>query len=168
MQPDCHASRSRHPRSRHASRSRATPFLLALVLAGLTASGCAFGSSDGPDDRVTLRGTLEAGFNCAVREVNERDFVVVDASRDSGFLRAERDRTGFTDALLGDTRVLDQLTVSLYRDASERTVMRVTAERVEVPTAGASAGSRISRPGTAEGRAAATEILEACAAAVTS
>jgi hypothetical protein len=150
--------------SSHFSRSRATLVLTALMI-GAVAGGCAFGSSDAPEDRVTLRGTLEAGFNCAVREVNERDFVVVDASRDSGFLRAERDRTGLTDALLGDTRVLDQLTVSLYRDASERTVMRVTAERVEVPTAGASAGARIAGPGTAEGRAAATEILEACAAA---
>jgi len=161
MRPDRHASRFRYP------RPRATSFLLALAVAGVTTGGCAFGSSGGPEDRVTLRGTLEAGFNCAVREVNERDFVVVDARRDSGFLRAERDRTGLTDALLGDARVLDQLTVSLYRDASERTVMRVTAERIEVPTAGASAGARIARPGTAEGRAAAAAILEACAAAVT-
>ena len=171
MRAGCHASSSRHSNSHYArsrqARLRATPFLL-LAVAGVTAGGCAFGSSGGPEDRVTLRGTLEAGFNCAVREVNERDFVVVDASRDSGFLRAERDRTGFTDAVLGDTRVLDQLTVSLYRDASERTVMRVTAERVEVPRSGASAGARIAGPGTAEGRAAATEILEACASAVTS
>jgi hypothetical protein len=148
-------------------RPRWTPFLFALVAALVAAGGCSLGSGSTPEDRVLLRGTLEAGFNCAVREVNERDFVVVDASRDSGFLRAERDRTGLTDALLGDVRVLDQLTVSLYRDASERTVMRVTAERIDVPTAGASAGTRIARPGTAEGRAAAAAILEACAAAVT-
>jgi hypothetical protein len=148
-------------------RPRWTPFLFTLVAALVAAGGCSLGSGSTPEDRVLLRGTLEAGFNCAVREVNERDFVVVDASRDSGFLRAERDRTGLTDALLGDVRVLDQLTVSLYRDASERTVMRVTAERIDVPTAGASAGTRIARPGTAEGRAAAAAILEACAAAVT-
>jgi hypothetical protein len=134
----------------------------------MAVGGCASGSANAEEDRVVLRGSLEAGFNCAVREVNERNFVVIDANRDSGFLRAERDRTGFTDAILGDAQVLDQLTVSLYRDASERTVMRVTAERVEVPTSGGSAGGRITRSGTDDGRAAAREILDACAAAVTS
>jgi hypothetical protein len=135
-------------------------FLAPALILLLTA--CASGPHEAHRDRAVVEGTLSDGFDCAMREVNDRGFVVDSADRASGFLRAERNGTGLMDSLLGGIRVLDAVTVVVFEDGAGRTVMRVTPARTEIQVRGEDRGNRLDRPASSDGRTAAREILEAC------
>lgn len=58
-----------------------------LVASALLLASCASTPSGESLDRALLGGTIAEGFDCAMREVNERGFVVASVERASGFLR---------------------------------------------------------------------------------
>lgn len=75
-------------------------------------------------------------FECAKGRVNALGFTVVDASLDTGFLRAERNITEARNLLAG-RRYYDWVSLSVYLDpVSGRSVLRVTAESQEQRGAG--------------------------------
>ncbi|MEJ2503665.1 MAG: hypothetical protein P8177_10215 [Gemmatimonadota bacterium] len=97
-------------------------------------------------------------YACALRQVNELGFTVVDADRASGFLVAEKQTTGALETFFGDAHEFDRLTVSIYDDGADGRTLRVTAG--EVSRGGEEASG--SESPEASGIEAAQAVLRAC------
>ncbi|HEX2189810.1 MAG TPA: hypothetical protein VHG51_12965 [Longimicrobiaceae bacterium] len=134
------------------------PATVILVLS----AACAFPTTPPPPSRTLAPGSPAEAFACAMREVNERGYVVADADREAGFIRADRDRTGLGDALLGGIEKYDQLTLTIYPRRDGRTLLRVVTGGYEVQARGDDAGARVSAVGSEHAAADAQAILAAC------
>jgi hypothetical protein len=62
-----------------------------------------------------------AAFDCVVRTLNRGDYLVLDANRDSGFIKAQAQRRG---GQFHVQDVIDQVTVTVYADEQNRTIVR--------------------------------------------
>jgi hypothetical protein len=150
---------SRLPARSGAALAAAVPLLLL--------SACALSPSGPPPMMALAPAGAEATFDCAMRELNERNFTVTAADRASGFLRAERDASSFGDVFLGGYRRLDTVTVAVYNDVDGRAILRVSPEGAEVHERGTDAGARKATSPTDDGIAAAAGIQASCGDPIT-
>jgi hypothetical protein len=121
-------------------------------------------------------GTAPASaFDCANREINGLGYVVVNASKETGFIRAERKITGAGEAAKNTARAVtavatlgivggvipeqkyDGLTATVVPDGAGNQTLRVTAARLTEKK-----GQRKSGGPTAQGQADAQSIIGAC------
>jgi hypothetical protein len=129
----------------------------------LASAACAtLPSTPAPPSRTVAPGSAGEAFACAMRQVNELGYVVADADREAGFIRADRDRTGWGDAFLGGVEKFDQLTVTVYPREDGRTLVRVVSGAYEVQARGDNAGARVSGIATEQAGADVQTILQKC------
>jgi hypothetical protein len=129
----------------------------------LASAACAtLPSTPAPPSRTVASGSAGEAFACAMRQVNELGYVVADADREAGFIRADRDHTGLGDALLGGVEKYDQLTVTVYPREDGRTLVRVVSGGYQVQTRGDNAGARVSGIATEQAGADVQTILRKC------
>jgi hypothetical protein len=69
---------------------------------------------------VPARGSVSQVYDCAIRAVNDAQFVVANADRASGVFRAQRTQSGGL--------YLDRLSISVYPDTVGRTMLRVVPD----------------------------------------
>ena len=100
-------------------------------------------------------------YACAFRVVNELGYVVSGASRDAGFIAADKRHTGFVQAILGLTGS-DRLTMAIFDDAATGgRKLRVTAETINVSQR--EGGSRVETRNVSDAaRADARTIIDSC------
>jgi hypothetical protein len=149
----------RFPVRSAAALAAATPLLLL--------SACALSPAGPPALSALAPAGAEAAFDCAMRELNERNFTVTSADRASGFLRAERDGSSFGGLFFGGYRHLDLVTVAVYHEEGGRAILRVTPEGAEVHERGADAGARRATRPSDNGIAAADGIQANCGEPIT-
>ncbi len=138
----------------------------ALLL--LSSAACAtVPSAPPPPSRSLAAGTVSEVFACGMREVNELGYVVADADRAAGFIRADRDRTSFSEAMFQGVERYDQLTLTVYPREDGRTMLRVVAGGYEVEQRGDNKGARVSHVGSDRAATDVQTILQACGEPVT-
>lgn len=129
----------------------------------LLAAACApLPTTPSPPSRALAPGSAGEAFACAMRQVNELGYVVADADREAGFIRADRDRTSLGEAMLGGTESYDQLTLTVYPREDGRTLLRVVPGGYEVEQRGDNKGARVSRVGSDRAYADVQAILLGC------
>jgi|GEM_PF-5391607 len=133
----------------------------ALLL--LSAAACAtVPGGPPPPSRSLAAGTVSEAFACGMRQVNELGYIVADADRAAGFIRADRDRTSFSESFFQGLERYDQLTLTIYPREDGRTVLRVVSGGYEVEQRGENKGARVSHVGSDRARTDVQAILEAC------
>jgi hypothetical protein len=98
---------------------------------GLVLGGCA----GARPQALQLRNPIPAGeaFTCALREVAALGYTLLDADREGGIIRAERQNREDGASILLDVDVVDLLTITLEPAGRDRATLRVTAASTEKP-----------------------------------
>lgn len=100
---------------------------LYLIIITLTITGCV---SFQPMSDTRATASVDAAFECALRELNTRGYTLLDANKESRLIRAEKNITAARNALLGIGYV-EQITVSAFTDTDGKSLLRVTGESLE-------------------------------------
>lgn len=74
-----------------------------------------------------IRSDINTAFNCATMTLNSMGYIIKDANKDAGFIKAERQRPP---KFLETTVWFDQLSVSIFTDPSTQLTMRATGTTV--------------------------------------
>jgi hypothetical protein len=104
------------------------------ILAAIAALGCA--TQYQPAQVSIPIQDPSAAFSCATAALNHAGYVVVDANKDAGFIKAERQHMGAF-----DSHRVDRVTISIFAEPNspEKLIMRVvgvTWAETNSPTAG--------------------------------
>lgn len=130
--------------------------LLAVALAGCATAPLSYVSTT-PQPQATA-------FACAVRKINSLGYTVTNASKDAGFISAEKQTSGLGTTLLTGKKYQSAITVAVFDGDQGRTQLRVTAGQGEENAVGfgRGAGSKTTGKPSAQGIADAKAILSAC------
>lgn len=102
-------------------------------------------------------------YSCVLQQVNMAGYTVQDANREAGFIRAEKQASGFFTEVLTGATFFDQLTVSVFEDvATKATRMRVTVSGIEESEVGLRRGARKAVSSSSSGKETGRAILRAC------
>lgn len=88
------------------------------TLAGTVALGCA--TQYQPASASVVIQDASTAYTCATAALNQADYTIVDASKDAGFIKAERQHMGAF-----DSHRVDRVTISILTDSSQQLIMRV-------------------------------------------
>lgn len=132
---------------------------LALV-AVLCAMAC--GTYDAATSMGEAKAPAPEAFGCAIATLNSLGYTITDASKDAGFIKAERKRSGGQAFLTGHTDT-DRISVSVFEDpTSKKPMMRISGETIASQEMGRTAGSVVSQQTTADVKGHVQQLLSAC------
>lgn len=131
------------------------PMLLVALLAGCTNGPISYAGLS-PD-------TGDALYSCALRQVNQLGYTVVNTDREAGFITGEKRTSGMGTAILTGQNYSSQVTISVFDAENGRRTMRVTAGQTSESALGFGAASRTVIAPSDTGKADAMTILTACA-----
>jgi hypothetical protein len=108
-------------------------YLVTALAVGCVSAAPFSTSFSSPKDRQEL-------FQCATTQVNQLGFTVLDANKEAGFMRAERNVSEARNVMVG-LRYFEVLSISVYDDTDNgHSAMRVTAESQQQRGAGSREG----------------------------
>jgi hypothetical protein len=103
-------------------------------------------------------------FDCVAGMVNSLGYNVQNASKDAGFIKAEKKTSGLGTVIMAGYNVFDAMTASVFKDpAKNTTTLRVSAQSDKERAMGWGAGSRSITEPSAALKADAQKIVATCA-----
>lgn len=133
------------------------------LLIVFTFVGCASTVQPMSYSHATGRAPAEV-FDCVSGMVNSLSYNVQNASKDAGFLKAEKKTSGLGTVFAGGYNVFDVMNASVFKDpASGATTLRISAQSDKERAMGWGAGSRSVTEPSANLKADAQKIVSTCA-----
>jgi hypothetical protein len=144
--------------------NRLTAACIAMVVCSLLlASGCASTVQPVAYSHSTSKAPGEV-FDCLSGMVNSLGYNIQNASKDAGFIKAEKKTNGLGTVLLANYNVFDAMTASIFKDpASNSTTLRLSAQSYKEHAMGWGAGSRAITEPSATLKSDAQKIVATCA-----
>ncbi len=115
---------------------RGLPLFLVLLM------GCASTVQPMSYSHATTKPAPEL-FDCIAGVINSMGYNIQNASKDAGFIKAEKKTNGLGTLLMGGYNVFDALTASIFKDPSNgNTTLRVSAQSDKERARGFGSGAR--------------------------
>ena len=103
-------------------------------------------------------------FDCTLQQINRLEYVVLDANKDAGFIRAERKTSGGAGEVIWNRATHDQLTAAVYPETSGRASLRLTATTTSQKDHGDGAGQRTAQTTSTRAKQDVATVVAACSA----
>lgn len=137
--------------------------LFTTVALVLLAAGCASTVQPTAYSHATTKSSGDV-FDCVAGMVNSLGYNVQNASKDAGFIKAEKKTNGVGTVLMGGYNVFDAMTASVFKDPQNNsTTLRISAQSDKERAMGWGAGSRAVTEPSAALKSDAQKIVAICA-----
>jgi hypothetical protein len=133
------------------------------ALSIIALAGCASTVQPTSYSHSTSKTSAEV-FECVAGMVNSLGYNVENASKDAGFIKAEKKTNGLGTVLLAGYNVFDAMTATVYKDPASGTMtLRISAQSDKERAAGWGRGSRAITEPSLTLKTDAQKILSSCA-----